>query len=193
MLGKPAGSDKQCYANYETVGCSTEPVTPCADRVSLPRVAWRGQQPIVARFWARVRKTDACWWWTGTVSARYGQISLGHPSTPGAKRWRAHRFSWELHFGPIPDGLVVCHRCDNPLCVNPHHLFLGTQAENVHDSSRKGRKNAWGLQKLNADDVRVIRQQAARGLPQKAIARAFGIARNTVSGIVRRKSWAHLS
>jgi hypothetical protein len=188
------GSDKICSDECESVGHITD----------LNRsVAWRGQRSIVDRFWSKVNKFGPlpshcpdlghCWIWTGCVASRYGQISLGHPSTPGSKRWRAHRFSWELHNGPIADpNLRVCHRCDNCLCVNPAHLTLQTQAWNVHDSSQKGRKNAWGIQKLNADDVRVIRQQAERGLFHKDIAKAFGIARNTVSGIVHRKSWAHL-
>lgn len=189
--GISTGSDNEWKVNYEPVGQTVEARRTGAD--AFPRVSWRGQQSIVDRFWARVNKTETCWLWTGTIlSHGYGQISLGHPSTPGSKRWRAHRFSWELHRGTIPDGLVVCHTCDNPICVRPDHLFLGTQADNVHDSSRKGRKNAWGVQKLNADDVRVIRHQAARGLLQKDIAKAFGVARNTISGIVRRHTWAHL-
>lgn len=189
------GSDNLCTVNYEPVGRTTH--------FGGASAAWRGQAPIVDRFWAKVNKDGLvpkhrpdlgpCWIWTGCVVARYGQISLGHPSTPGSKRWKAHRFSWELHNGPILDPeMRVCHKCDNCLCVNPAHLTLQTQAWNVHDSAQKGRKNAWGLQKLNADDVRVIREQAARGLLQKDIAKAFGIARNTVSGIVNRKSWAHL-
>jgi hypothetical protein len=184
-LATDAVSGNECLANYESVGRLTH--------FGGASAHWRGQASIVDRFWARVNKTPTCWLWTGTIlSHGYGQISLGHPSTLGSKRWRAHRFSWELHNGPIADGLVVCHRCDVPACVNPAHLFLGTQAENVHDSSQKGRKNAWGLQKLNADDVLIIRSQAARGILHKDIAAAFSIARNTVTGIVHRKSWAHL-
>lgn len=196
-------SDNGSFDNYEPLRRLTEPeqVGKTAG-LTVPRIAWRGQAPIVDRFWAKVQRDGPipahvprlgpCWQWTGCVVARYGQISLGHPSNPHCKRWKTHRFSWELHFGPIPDHLRVCHKCDNPLCVNPAHLTLQTQAWNVHDSARKGRKNAWGVQKLNAEDVLVIRAQAARGILQKDIARAFGIARNTVSGIVHRKSWAHL-
>lgn len=184
-LGFAAGTDNECGVNYEPVGHPTE--------FRGRSVAWRGQASIVDRFWANVNKTATCWLWTGTVlSHGYGQISLGHPSTPGSKRWRAHRFSWELHHGAIPDGLVVRHRCDVVACVNPAHLELGTQKQNVHDGIHRGRRNAFGCQKLNPDDVRVIRAQAARGIPQKDIAKAFGVARNTVSQIVNRTTWAHL-
>lgn len=193
-LAKTVGSDNGCPVNYEPVGAVTHP--------GGGHIAWRGQAPIVDRFWAKVNKNGPipahrpelgpCWQWTGCVVARYGQLSLGHPSTPGSKRWKSHRFSWELHRGPVPDGLRVCHGCDNCLCVNPSHLFLGTQKENVHDAIRKGRRNAFGHQKLNADDVRVIRAQAARGILHIDIAKAFGVARNTVSQIVSGKTWAHL-
>lgn len=165
-------------------------------------VAWRGQLGIVERFWSKVNKDGPvpphrpelgqCWQWTGCVVARYGQISLGHPSTPGSKRWKSHRFSWELHNGAIPDHLRVCHECDNPLCVNPSHLKLDTQKQNVHDAIHRGRRNAWGIQKLDADDVRVIRLQAARGILHKDIAKAFGVARNTVSQVVSGKTWGHV-
>jgi hypothetical protein len=200
-----SGTDNVCLVNYESVGHATESVGgDCADsveRVRLPRVAWRGQESIVSRFWAKVERNGPlhpvlhthCWQWTGCVVARYGQIALGHPRTPGSKRWKAHRFSWELFHGPIPDGLRVIHQCDNCLCVNPSHLRLGTQRENVHDAIRKGRRNAFGQQKLQADDVRIIRAQAARGIPTKDIASAFSVAVNTVRGILRGDTWAHLN
>jgi hypothetical protein len=185
MLAISGAADNECGVNCEPVGRPTE--------FYGRNIAWRGQLGIVERFWSKVNKTDGCWIWTGTVlSHGYGQISLGHPSTAGSKRWRAHRFSWELHHGPIPHGLVVCHRCDNKRCVNPAHLWLDTQKANVHDAIRKGLRNAYGRQKLNADDVRVIRDQAARGILHKEIAQAFGVAPHTVTGIVNRRSWAHV-
>ena len=93
--------------------------------------------PLVDRFWARVEKTATCWNWTGArLPKGYGMI--------GARSWRdgwqcAHRVSWELHFGAIPDGLHCLHRCDNPPCVNPAHLWLGTNADNAADRDSKGR------------------------------------------------------
>ena len=189
-LGKPVGTDNECSSNYELLGRVAQPRQVGFGGI---RVSWRGQEPIVDRFWRHVKKTGTCWLWTGTVlSHGYGQISLGHPSTPGSKRWRAHRFSWELHHGAVPEGMVVRHKCDNPVCVNPSHLELGTQADNVRDSIHRHRRNAFGIQKLNPDDVRVIREQAARGIRHKDIAQAFQVGRSTVTGIVLRKTWAHL-
>jgi hypothetical protein len=178
---------------YEPGGRSTQ-TRPTAADVCLPVVSWRGQKDIVARFWQRVNKTDGCWLWTGASlsGGRYGQIGLGHPSTPGSKRWRTHRFSWELHFGPIPADKVVCHSCDTPLCVRPDHLFLDTQRGNVLDSSHKGRRNAFGRQVLSPDDVRVIRAQFARGISQRDIAQAFSVSKGCIHAVVRGKSWAHL-
>lgn len=144
---------------------------------------------ILAHFWSFVKRAKAneCWPFLGPVySHGYGVFHFGR------ERNRAHRLSWMLSRGPIPDGLVVCHSCDNKLCVNPSHLFLGTQAENIHDSVQKGRKRAWGLQKLNAAHVRAIRARVAAGEPQKAVAADFGISRNHVSSIVNRACWAHV-
>lgn len=89
------------------------------------------------RFWSKVNKTDACWLWTGAVAKDgYAQFMAGY------RRTYVHRWSWEFAYGPIPDDLIVCHRCDTPLCVRPSHLFLGTHADNSQDASRKGRVRA---------------------------------------------------
>jgi hypothetical protein len=95
--------------------------------------------PLAERFWPKVAKTtpDACWLWLASRTQRYGAIGIGGKSSPALK---AHRVSWELHFGPIPPGLHVLHKCDTPKCVNPAHLFLGTQADNVADMVKKGRR-----------------------------------------------------
>ena len=91
---------------------------------------------LVARFWSRVRRSDGCWEWIGVRTVkRYGR----HTEPLTGRKLRAHRLSWEIHFGPIPDGLCVLHHCDNPPCVRPDHLFLGTDKDNSVDRVRKGR------------------------------------------------------
>jgi len=88
-----------------------------------------------AKLVAVLNDPDACWvWLASTVGAGYGHFSLA-----GGRKILAHRFAWEQSKGAIPDGLKVLHRCDNPPCCNPNHLFLGTQADNVHDMMQKGR------------------------------------------------------
>ena len=91
------------------------------------------------RFWQKVIRHDGCWGWAGSVGST-GYAQMG--SRKGEGVWRsmkASRFSFELHVGPIPDGMCVCHSCDNPICVNPEHLFLGTQLDNMKDKVKKGR------------------------------------------------------
>lgn len=86
-------------------------------------------------FWERVEKTDGCWLWTGPTRHRYGVLSARFPER------KAHRYVWHLTRGRIPTGMVVMHKCDNPLCVRPDHLAVGTQYENILDCIRKGRKS----------------------------------------------------
>jgi hypothetical protein len=81
-------------------------------------------------FWNKVNKTSGCWIWTAANKDGYGRYS---------NSGYAHRISWEMHFGKIPAGMFVCHKCDNPPCVNPDHLFLGTNQDNVNDMRAKGR------------------------------------------------------
>lgn len=95
------------------------------------------------RFWKKVAAPDSagCWNWTAFLDTDgYGHIRLGGRGTPQRP---AHRVAWQLFNGPVPEGLLICHKCDNPRCVNPSHLFLGTHADNLQDMTDKGRRVAW--------------------------------------------------
>lgn len=151
----------------------------------------RSVDPI-ERFWVYVDKTPTCWLWTGSVAGRYGIFRPVASET----MVRAHRYSWEISNGPIPDGLGALHNCpggDNPLCVNPAHLFLGTQLDNMSDCSRKGRMprgEQRSSAKLTVEDVRRIRNAVRSGQSMQSLAREFGVSGPTVQSIVHRRKWA---
>lgn len=143
--------------------------------------------PIEARFWAKVDKSEECWIWTGSRQySGYGRFggSAGHPVG-------AHRFAYELTYGPIPDGLFVCHRCDNPPCVRPDHLFLGTVTDNNRDTDSKGRTShgeAHPSAKLSDQDVRDIRRLAAEEqLSSITLGRRYEVNPRTIRSIVAGK------
>jgi hypothetical protein len=93
--------------------------------------------PLEERFWLKVQKTETCWLWIGAHHPQgYGNITVSKGKTKPA-----HILSWEIHFGPIPEGMKVLHSCDNPPCVKPDHLFLGTQTQNIADMDAKGRRS----------------------------------------------------
>jgi len=155
---------------------------------------------LAVRFARHVRKTDGCWEWTGAKLNGYGKI--GVPTGATRKSWRArsaHRVSYELANGPITDGLFVCHRCDNPGCVRPDHLFLGTQKENIADMYSKGRESGCGVRgegnpsaRFEAKDAALLRYLADCGVRQHRLIPLFGVTRSTVSRVALRKSWAHV-
>lgn len=149
------------------------------------------------RFWKRVVKTEGCWVWIGSIARTgYGQFAWGH-----ADKRSAHRSSWMLASGKvIPPGQCVCHRCDNRLCVNPAHLFLGTIAENIADMDAKGRRNteprhkgeSSPRSKLKNEDVAEIRRLSSLGAKRVNVAKQFNLNPATVSRIVLGERWAHL-
>lgn len=153
----------------------------------------RGPKPATfTQFWARVNVAGPteCWDWQGEVmNTGYGRF--GYHQT----RWLAHRFMWMMVEGD-PGDMFVCHTCDRPICVNPMHLWLGTNADNIQDMTNKGRgrpghvpgsKN--GRSKLTEAQVGDVRARYEAGETQAALARAYGVKPGTMSAVCRGKSW----
>lgn len=152
---------------------------PHTDAGDTGKVRWIVHN-IVDRFWSKVQKTEGCWLWLASTQwDGYGQLNVG------GKIVKAHRYSWELAFGPIPDGKSVCHHCDNPSCVNPDHLFLGTHSDNMRDMAVKCRS---GRSKLLEEAVLRIKSGEFDGWTHKKIAQKFGVTRSQVSYILSGKS-----
>lgn len=155
--------------------------------------------PLIERFRKYVdrREDDACWPWTGSTDQHgYGRISQGRGLSPK----KAHRIAYELFKGPILDGLHVCHACDNPNCVNPNHLWVGTAKDNALDRVRKGRsgpRRALGDRapgaKLRSNQIALIKLAYNWGAPQPAIAAACGVSQATISKVILGKSWKEAS
>lgn len=149
------------------------------------------------RFWARVDRSDrdGCWPWTGPVVASSGYGQAAWWRTPRG----AHRVAFELANGPVPDGMYVCHTCDNPICCRPDHLYAGTPAENAQDRIRRGRDNPTrGVErynaKLTADQVREIRRLHATGRwSYPKLAERFGLHPQNVGRVVRREGYADIA
>ena len=155
----------------------------------MANIAWKRVNQD--KFWVRVKKTRGCWRWQGLVFANtgYGQFNiLGWPVG-------AHRISWYLKTGKAPVGVSVLHACDNRLCVNPKHLFLGTQADNNRDTHDKMRhrfgEQHWKVV-LSNKDIKEIRRRYKRGELQRELGEEFGVGQPHISSIVRHKAWQHL-
>jgi hypothetical protein len=147
--------------------------------------------PYTERFFNFIgRKTpDGCIPWTGATTKGCGVIGRGGK---GNGNVYASRAAYELAYGPVPESCVVCHRCDNPLCVNPSHLFIGTQADNLADMTAKGRRaiaKKLPHTKLDHEKASAIRSAADAGERHASIAERFGVSRYNVSLIVRRLRW----
>lgn len=152
--------------------------------------------PLETRFWQKVDKDgpiiyglDNCWIWSGCkLVSGYGVIQLNK------KKIYAHRCSYEMNFGPIPIGIHVCHKCDNPLCVRPSHLFLGNFSENMRDKVSKGRQSKGSgrpLAKLTDSIIRDIRERYING-NGGLLAKEFGVTQSTISKIVTKETWKHV-
>ncbi len=166
-----------------------------------------GSAVQIDRFWSKVKKTGGCWEWTGAHQKGYGVVRVEKTY------WRAHRLSWVMEYGEIPEGLWVLHHCDNRSCVRPDHLFLGTAADNSRDMTRKGRHPVHGdvahmakmaaavrpenrargerhfRSKLSALKVLRICALHEEGWSQQRIADEMGVAQTTISSVLRGKTW----
>jgi hypothetical protein len=149
---------------------------------------------IAERFWRDVDKSsvDGCWPYTSRSHNGYGYVTANGRTTS------SHRMSWEIHFGPIPDGMYICHKCDNPPCVRPDHLFLGTPKDNMTDKHSKGRNHNQngernGSVKLSESDVAEIFRLYDAGFTQKEISQRIGkVSIPTVCNVLKNKIWGHL-
>lgn len=156
----------------------------------------RGES-IAVKFANRIQKTDTCWIWVGNINPAtgYGRLFF-------EKNLFAHRVSYELHQGPIPEGMVVCHKCDNPPCVNPEHLFLGTHADNVNDKMSKGRWAGGSLPGERHPNSKLTDEQVLeiRGLLRfphfhgkyAQMGRAFDVDECAIHHIKSGRSWRHV-
>lgn len=158
---------------------------------------------VAERLDRRTVRSSGCWLWAGARTTNgYGAIRVG------GRMARAHRVAWELAYGPIPEGLDVLHRCDVPVCVNPSHLFLGTDSDNQLDASAKGRHgmkrhperssfkgrviSTRGNAKLTQAQVREIRSLGAGGWSVMVLAQRFSISESNVRAILSRETWRDL-
>lgn len=168
------------------------------DTANDPRWTMRGI-PAEQRLWIRVVKgePDECWLWMGRPTrAGYGQLHVNGRMT------YAHRFSYELHYGPIPDGMYVCHTCDVRNCVNPRHLWLGTHLDNIADAAQKGkyrnRSSAGvvprpvGTKRAKLSPEQVIAIRADRTSSTRELATQYGVGHEAVARIRRGQSWKGL-
>lgn len=140
-------------------------------------------RPVEERFWEKVEKGPGCWRWTGaTRGGDYGVFRVGGRDVPMVQ---AHRVAYELEKGPIPDGQVVCHRCDNPACVRPDHLFAGSQSENIRDQLKKGRHRSQRHRypsRLSDEQIKAIQ---ASSLSQASLGRRYGVSRSYI-GLIKQ-------
>ena len=182
------------YKIAALAGCNGSAVFYWMKQHEIPRRPRWGKRVVSERFWSKVDigDKDDCWLWQGGHTGGYGAFRMDRRSHP------SHRVAWILTHGAIPDGLCVCHQCDVRACCNPHHLFLGTRAQNNADRDAKGRGNhargeKAGKAKLNENQVREIRRLYLEGnITYRELGQKFGVTQSPIRAIVQRKHWTHL-
>jgi len=172
---------KLCNLHYKRFKKYGDPHTSNANIRKYPTLKYR----FIGSF---IKKSDKeCWPWIEAVSHGYGAMCWE------GKRYSSSRYSYEHYIGPISKGMNVCHACDNPLCVNPNHLFLGTHKDNMDDKIYKKRHNhgnTHGMNKINSSIVSIIRLKIESGITGRAIAREYGLTESCISKIKNFKLWA---
>ena len=187
-----------CGKTFLRVKLSTRTRRFCTKKCATQH-QWQGRrwEPRENYFWKRVRKTENCWIWTGG-HRESGYGTMTEKTEDGHFYLKlAHRFSWKIHNGPIPNGMFICHHCDNPTCVRPDHLFIGTPKDNTQDSVKKGRHTPFPVligtanpqHKLTNEQVREIRKNIESHA--QAAAR-FGVTKSLICAIRRGRVWKHL-
>ena len=142
-----------------------------------------------------INQRSGCWEWNGYKRSGYGRMTVGSRKDGTRRTESAHRVSYELAKGTIPDGYEVCHKCDNPSCINPDHLFLGTRAENMADRNRKGRNITFigeeqPLSKLTRKAVKDARwERAYKGTPFQTLADRYGVSKKTIQNAINGVTW----
>ena len=195
ILTAKSGRAKSCGCKTSELktGSSTKYSTPERTSSGIKKIPILTQE-LLDRFWSKIKKTsDAsdCWeWQAGTSAAGYGIFNVGKAD------YIATRISYNLYYKKDPLELCVLHKCDNPVCVNPHHLFLGTKDENMKDMVYKGRANkgeAVNTNKLTSEQVKEIRAIYKTGALNKSeLAREYGVYHSNIISIVNNKTWKHI-
>lgn len=145
---------------------------------------------LESRFWRKVDKSGDCWIWTGAkMKSGYGRLRTGGV---GSDVWNAHRVSYHINKGEIPDGLFVLHKCDNPSCVNPDHLFLGDHDENMRDKARKGRGAGENHPRSQLTDKQAREIKFAKGKTHQELADQYGVGKMLVRDIRANRRWQHI-